>query len=168
MDVAASRAIERVLCKTAPPRRLITLSSKAENLKYPTCVTFTVVSDITRLLVSIGGKEAARLVKHWLDEVAPFPSSVTLSAPTLPHHLRTTTPPNYSILVEHMTPWPPYSPAGIHYPVSGQLRGTLDLSAIEFGIYARDTDVLCQIERFMAMEAMHRRCGCGYGSSEIK
>ena len=83
MNVPGSRAIARLLCKTTPQRRLITLSSKAEDLKYPNCVTLNVLSDFIRLLASIGGKAAARLVQDWLDKVEQFPSSVTLSAPTV-------------------------------------------------------------------------------------
>ena len=160
MNTAGSRAIDRLLCKSTPPRRIVMLGSKTPSLLYPNCITFTVLSDFIPLLHRISSEEVIQLVKDWVAGIAHFPSSVTLSAPNSRYHLETTLPRTYTIIVEHcdsmstiLAPWDTLSRARL-------TAGTVDLSATTFGVYARDTDVLCQIEFFMAMETVDRRLRC--------
>jgi len=99
MNMTGSRAIDRLLCKSTPPRRLVTLGTKTAKLQYPSCITFTAFSDFLLLLHIISCEEAIPLVKDWFTGIAHFPSSATLSATNSQYHLITTTPQNYSIIV---------------------------------------------------------------------
>ena len=105
----------------------------------------------------MSSEEATQLVNDWVAKIALFPSRVTLSAPTSQYHLETTSPQAYSIIVEH---YDSMSTLLTHWDTLSRERltiGIVSLFAIPFGAYARDTDILCQIDFFMAMEAMDRR-----------
>ena len=160
MNIAGSRAIDRLLCMSTPPRRIVTLGSKTEKLQYPNCITFTVFSDFFLLLRRLSDEEALHLVKDWFTRQTHFPASATLSAPNSQYHLKMTSPQHYTIIVEHydsmaiiLATWDTLSRARL-------TAGIVKLSATPFGVYAPDIDVLCQIEFFMAKEAMDRRLRC--------
>ena len=104
--------------------------------------------------------EAIQLVEDWVTGIAYFPSDVTLSAPNSQYHLRTTLPQNYTIIVEH------YDSMSIilaNWDILSRARltaGAVEVYATTFGVYDWDTDTLCQILDFMAMEAMDRHLRC--------
>ena len=159
MNVPGSKAIVRLLCKTSPPRRLTTLRSKSEELQFPNCIRPANTQTLLLLLEALGAG-AVEAAKGWVESQDSGTGSVGNEALQL-FRAREGAGGIDIILSQYdslasaviLSAWQ-------KVPISTRRACPLQLLAAAYGQYSRDTDVLAQIEYFMAAEALDNYIHC--------
>ena len=162
MNIAGSRAIARLLCKTVPPRRIVTLNSKTANLQYPNCIRFSDIDVFMALVKALTDQSSTNLVHIWLGAHVGLERTVTLGSQKEQYHLRQSVNGTCSILLEHYDSLATILDKWQTLSIRTRSTGLISLSVTPCGTYTRDSDILCQIEFFMASEAMDRNLRCPF------